>query len=496
MSNLDLDINKYTDDELVKLLKLSKDYNLENLTTSIELIKKKILNSANLNENKKIELDIFIDNINNRLINSYNAIHDTGYNNVKQFDENHFIIKNQNTGKTILENNQTIDKTIIKKTYNIDSIFRENYGAKDNQSNDYIIELPETINKAVTMSISSIEIPLSYHNISPAYNNNYFEIHRIKRDTTNNEIIEASSCRFCISLVPGLYTANNYRDSNFNTITTQSVNTDQPRNDKIAFDIQKAISESLQNTQLVGYNYENILNNLDNYGFIDDFKQYLINNNNNNSVNIYNYDEDTDEPEFSIKYFIDRRTGFSYFLLNGNRETDISYELHFDVFNKETRNNKYCSDYPELFYQNEWYQRLGWMLGYRIKTQPLNYSNDGEINNLSIAPCHINYPRYLYICIDDYQSNSKNYFSIAARSVIAPNIIARINILSILESKTAFMSGAAPVDYRHDQKHIREYFGPTNIKKLRVKLIDEYGRTFSLNYMDWSFLLTFECYYN
>ena len=55
---------------------------------------------------------------------------------------------------------------IIRKTYNVDSIFRENYGAKDNQSNDYTIELPETINKAVTMSISSIEIPLSYHNIS------------------------------------------------------------------------------------------------------------------------------------------------------------------------------------------------------------------------------------------------------------------------------------------------------------------------------------------
>lgn len=492
MSNLNLDINKYTDDELVKLLKLPNDFNLEQLSEAIELIKKKILNSTNLNENKKIELDIFIDNINNKLINSYNSIHDFGYNNVKQFDENHFIIKNQNSGKTILENNQTIDKTIIKKTYNIDSIFRENYGSKDNQSNDYIIELPETINKAITMSISSIEIPLSYHNISPAYNNNYFELHRIKRDS-NNKIIEESSCRFCISLIPGLYTTNNYRESNFTTLTTQPVNQDQPRNDKIAFDIQKAITEALQSTQLVGYNYQDISNTLDDYGFIDEFKEYLTDNNNNGDVNIYDYNE---SPNFSINYFIDRRTGFSYFLLNGQEETDVSYELHFDVFNHETRNNKYCNDYPELFYQNDWFQRLGWMLGYRIKSQTLNYSNRGEINNLSIAPCHINYPRYLYICIDDFQSNSKNYFSIAARSVIAPNIIARINILSILESKNAFMSGAAPVDYRHDQKHIREYFGPTNIKKLKVKLIDEYGRTFSLNYMDWSFLLTFECYYN
>ena len=488
MSNLDLDINKYTDDELVKLLKLSKDYDLEKLTTAIELIKKKIIDSTKLNDNKKIELDIFIDNINNRLINSYNAINDKGYNNVKQFDDNHFIIKNQNIGKTTLENNQTINKTIIKKTYNVDSIFRDNYGAKDNQSNDYTIELPETINKAITMSISSIEIPISYHNISPAYNNNYFEIHRIKRDQENGEIIDACSCRFCVSLVQGLYTTNNYKETNYLSTTTQSTNEEQTRNDRVAFDIQQAIKEALKRTRLVTYDYSKTISSVDisNYSFNDNLKAEILED--KGVIDIH-----TDEP--AIKFFIERRTGFSYFTLSGDNQRDVSYELHFDVNNHEIRDNQFCEDYPELFYNNEWYQRLGWMLGYRTKTQKLK-NTENKISNFSLAPCHINYPRYLYICIDDFQSNSKNYFSIAAQSVIAPNIIARINILSIFESKTAFMNGAAPVDYRHDQKHIREYFGPTNIKKIRVKLIDEYGRTFSLNYMDWSFLLTFECYYN
>ena len=100
MSNLDLDINRYNTDELIKLLKLSKDYDLEKLSTAITKLKTKIYSSKTINDNKKIELDIFIDNINNKLINNYNSINDEGYNNVKQFDENHFIIKNQNIGKT------------------------------------------------------------------------------------------------------------------------------------------------------------------------------------------------------------------------------------------------------------------------------------------------------------------------------------------------------------------------------------------------------------
>jgi uncharacterized C2H2 Zn-finger protein len=46
------------------------------------------------------------------------------------------------------------------------------------------------------------------------------------------------------------------------------------------------------------------------------------------------------------------------------------------------------------------------------------------------------------------------------------------------------------------QKHIREYFGPTDITKLRIQLLDEYGRPFNLNNADWSFVATFECFYN
>ena len=110
--------------------------------------------------------------------------------------------------------------------------------------------------------------------------------------------------------------------------------------------------------------------------------------------------------------------------------------------------------------------------------------------------CQVNYPRYIYIAIDDFQASSRNYFSVAAQSLIAPNIIGRINILSLLEEKTAFKQAASAGDFLFTQKHIREYFGPTDITKLRIQLLDEYGRPFSLNNSDWSFVVTFECFYN
>ena len=74
-------------------------------------------------------------------------------------------------------------------------------------SHDYIIELPETITNAVTMSISSIEIPLSYHNVSDDFNNNTFRIELNKKGvdptTLSETLIEDSS--WDIVLVPGLY---------------------------------------------------------------------------------------------------------------------------------------------------------------------------------------------------------------------------------------------------------------------------------------------------
>ena len=42
----------------------------------------------------------------------------------------------------------------------------------------------------------------------------------------------------------------------------------------------------------------------------------------------------------------------------------------------------------------------------------------------------------------------------------------------------------------------REYFGPVNIDRLHISLLDEYGRELELNNMDWSMTLVFEHLYD
>ena len=178
------------------------------------------------------------------------------------------------------------------------------------------------------------------------------------------------------------------------------------------------------------------------------------------------------------------------------------FELNFNIDNERALEN--CSE-------NFIYQKLGWQLGFRgdkatidcsgLTTgpfpSPVNPTASPDTASvISPGVCHIAYPRYLYIAIDDFQTSARNFFAVASPSTIAPNIVARINILSCLEDKTAFKNAGAPGDYLYTNKHVREYFGPTNIKKMRIQLLDEYGRLFPINNMDWSFVASFECFYN
>ena len=426
MNNINLDINTYNIDELKNLFKLSQNYTSENIYSAKENIANSICKS-NISESKKTEILIFLDNIKNKLINNLETRLVNTNSSIKEFNGNHYITNND---EAILGNYKQTNKSILKKIYTIDSIFRQNYELTDNQSHNYTIQLPETISRAISMSISSVEIPLTYHNISSYYNNNIFSIELL--DSNNNLIGNIQK----IELSPGLYESriSSYSPNDLNRI--------------ICYSIEKEINDKIK--ELV---FQDISNNL----------QFVI------------------EP----------RSGFSCFKFdNSNNITNNilgtkKIKINFNVNNTNTN--------PSNCYSNELYQKLGWQLGFRSNTLIID-AND--LFAVSTGICHINYPRYIYIAIDDFQSSSQNYFSIASDSIVAPNIITRINILSLLEEKTAFKQGAYAGDIYYNQKHIREYFGPTSINKLKIQLLDEYGRHFSLNNMDWSFIITFDCLYN
>jgi hypothetical protein len=422
MNNINLDINTYNIDELKNLFKLQKNYTVENIYNAKESIAHSI-EKSNISESKKTELFIFLDNIKNKLITNLEMA--TNNSNIKQYNGNHYILNNN---ESTLGNYKQTNKSTLKKLYTIDSIFRHNYELTDNQSHNYTIQLPETVSRAISMSIGSIEIPLTYHNISSYYNNNVFNIEILDASNTPTQ-----NSPLLIELSPGLYEA-----------------------------------APLSIARNVGFNIENEINNkIQDASFID----------------ISNY----------LSFVIEPRSGYSCFKYDNSTNKLGSYKIkiNFNINNPNTNTNTNTN--TSNCYSNELHQKLGWQLGFRNNSIIIDSSN---LYAISAGICHINYPRYIYIAIDDFQSSSQNNFAIASDSIVAPNILARVNILSLLEEKTKFKQGAYAGDFYYYQKHIREYFGPTSINKLKIQLLDEYGRQFSLNNMDWSFVMTFECLYN
>ena len=128
--------------------------------------------------------------------------------------------------------------------------------------------------------------------------------------------------------------------------------------------------------------------------------------------------------------------------------------------------------------------KLGWTMGFRegYYTNNKIYLSEGIINLLG--------PRYIYLVIDDF-NNSVNdgFYGAFASSVLNKNILARI---SLQGSVFNYLS----------QNNInlitnpRQYFGPVDIQKLQIQLLDEYGRILDLNNMDYSFCLSFSTIYD
>jgi hypothetical protein len=122
--------------------------------------------------------------------------------------------------------------------------------------------------------------------------------------------------------------------------------------------------------------------------------------------------------------------------------------------------------------------KLGWSLGFRngIYINSSAYITEGVLNLAGAG--------YLYLCIDDYNNFANNFFCAFNESVLNKNIIARIAVQSSVSSAVTFSNiGLITTP--------REYYGPVNIEKMQIQMVDEYGRIVNLNNMDYSFCLTF-----
>ena len=141
---------------------------------------------------------------------------------------------------------------------------------------------------------------------------------------------------------------------------------------------------------------------------------------------------------------------------------------------------------------------LGWKLGFRKNyyEYSLNYvvKDNVSINNLQgfNAECGIdlNGSKYFMLSVNDFNNNT-------GETIIAPyqeSLFTDTNVIAHIprsdESIIKFISG----HYIHE--YSRKYFGPVDITRLHIRLLDEFGRIVDLNNNDFSFSLVINQAYN
>jgi hypothetical protein len=128
--------------------------------------------------------------------------------------------------------------------------------------------------------------------------------------------------------------------------------------------------------------------------------------------------------------------------------------------------------------------RIGWNLGF---IKPIYRGSTTYIADTVVEPASI---RYLYLAIEDFQNSSNNNFiSVFSKSILNPNIIARVSV------KGAYFTLIMENDFSIVAEP-RKYFGPVDIQKLRIRVYDDHGRILNMNNSNFSFCLNFKMLYD
>ena len=456
MSYINMNIDEYRIQDLEAFFTLpTKNYDLQDVVHKKKSMCAAVDRDGTLTAPTRANINSFLDQALARIVQHLLPIGSgkpvtTLPQNTLTGDNGHFIIANpardgitnydssSKTGINLDDNGappgiiNPIKVNTIKRAVNIDTRFRPNYYTT--KSSDLQIHLPTKVERAVSMRLASIEIPMSFYAISAESKNNVFKV--------SWGVTDASSV--VIRLPDGNY--------------------DIGLSDKTkAARLETAVNDQLAASE-AGVATTGKLN---------------------------------------LRYTVDPVTGKSRFYQDASAglvPAAIPFKINFaatsDGFVYPPSDNPHPSQLT-----------LGWMLGYR--TPVGEYASNGKVigggggggtdglgNIISEGICNVQGTRYIYVSIDDFVNSSNNYFTAAfASSVMAPNIITRINVADLVQDVTVFHY-AQQEGYSTELDRSRSYFGPVDIQKMRVTLYDEYGRVLNLNYMDWSMELMFECVYS
>jgi hypothetical protein len=358
-----------------------------------------------------------------------------------------FIFADSSNYFTVNNKMNPIDKHLNTVMLSIDTLFRPNYF--QTKSTDFIYTLPVPLKNIASMQLTSMELPRNFYEFSASLNNNYFTINLYNMCYQNLPIPNVSHK---IEIPDGNYT-----------------------HDKM----------------------QNVLNN------------YFLNIGGGLDFLTVNIDSNTSKTIIRVSNPYD-------LMSNPNTRFKIPYNQKNDMYNTSgifvpgTTNNDYYS--PDFYFEVDFttknthlYENMGWMLGFTNPKYSVK-SSDQIINYIFLSTgtvvfkvCLVSessygssYTNYLFLEIDDYNNNNQVntiYANNNSLSFISNNILARISLNNV--AYTIIQNNAAD-----NVTKKREYYGPIRLEKLRIRLLNKYGKVVDMVNNNYSFVLELKQIYS
>ena len=417
-------------------------------------------------------------------------------------------------------------KNTIHRFVNLDSQFRQYTSGVESTSTDYTLDLSDTLKNAIKLSLYSYQIPFSWYAIDTAYGNTCFWI----VDASTNTAVS-------VSVPPGNYTQSQFQ-TQLNTSFLQagftfparpsppypffiSANTpvyynpnnglitmylmDGSYNDPLGLSPSFSINTS---TTIVFYDFTGVLqcnrsckSNNNHFfnntlGWLMGYKLPYINVSptGNTATAIL----DLNGPKYLILVLDDYNQNH----VNNSIVSITQYSNNIKPPTYYTPDLPYTCTIPGQQGNN-----LRQIVSEIVSQNTFSNQNSAVQNGLLIAgkyasdytPTPIvlpSAPRTLtsaqIYAINEINRNNNNLTNYISRAPTSSDTLAIIPV----KTSVGLQTGSLLVEFSGSlQDSYRTYFGPVDIERLSVKLLDDKGNVLNLNGNDWCFTLVCECLY-
>jgi hypothetical protein len=390
-------------------------------------------------------------------------------------------------------------KNTITRFVNLDSQFRQSADGLDSTSTDYTLDLSDTLKNTLSIRLYSYQIPFTWYAIDSAYGNTCFWI----TDASTNYSVP-------VYVSPGNYTPTAFTTTLNAAFTTAGfVFVPGPpvqyneNNGKITLSLFNGVFTNTTTTFIINdttkitfYDFTGVLQC--NTNCISKSNYYL--NNTLGWLMGYRMPYIDVDPSGNTAPAVLDLNGTKYLILviddyNQNHVNNSLVSIT-QLSNKLKLPNYYTPDIPyTCLYPGQQATNLNEIVNNQTSSNGFlvadKYNGDYSPTQIVLPSAPRTLTRNQLYTINEINKNRNNNTNHLAKAPTTPDILAIVPV-----KISGVSTGSLLVEFSGSlQDNIRTYFGPVDIDRMAVKLLDDKGNILNLNGADWCTSLICECLY-